>query len=264
MIARSLLFVPGDRPERFDKAAASGAHEVILDLEDAVSAANKLQARDAVANWLSAGQSAVVRINAVDTAWFEDDLKLLRDIPNATVMVSKAEPEALEQSAGTVADRATIALLETVNGYMALREMAALSSVKRIAFGSIDFAIDSGIADEENAMSPIRTQIVLESRYAELQAPIDGVCINFRDEQLMRQAAQRACQLGFGGKLCIHPAQVAAVNSAYFPQPDEIEWARGVLEAFEVSGGAATTVDGKMVDRPVVAQAQQILAELNR
>jgi citrate lyase subunit beta/citryl-CoA lyase len=107
----------------------------------------------------------------------------------------------------------------------------------------------------------VRTQIVLESCAAGLKAPIDGVSVGFDDEAQMRAAAERARRLGFGGKLCIHPRQVAAVNAAWRPAPAEVQWAERVLAAFEASGGSVTTVDGQMVDRPVVERARRILAE---
>ena len=260
-IARSLLFVPGDRPERFDKAAASGAHEVVLDLEDAVAAAAKDSARDAVAAWLGAGKHASVRMNAADTSWFGRDLAMLQALPGAGVMLPKAEPEALAAVAQALPGRRIIALLETVKGYLELRRLAGVPGVSRIAFGSVDFGIESGIADEADAMTGIRTQIVLECRHAGLAAPIDGVSVELNDETLMRAHALRSIQLGFGGKLCIHPRQVAAVNAAFRPDPAQVDWARRVLAAFESSGGAATAVDGKMVDKPVVERARRIMAE---
>lgn len=260
-LARSFLFVPGHRPDRFDKAVASGAHVVILDLEDAVAPAAKAQARDAVAAWLASGRQAFVRINAAQTEWYEDDIRMLQAAPGAGVMLPKADEASLARAVGALPGRKIIALLETVGGYMGLRQMAAVPGLERIAFGSVDFATESGIEDEGDAMTGMRTQIVLESCYVGLASPIDGVSVNFSDEGRMRADALRSRQLGFGGKLCIHPSQVAAVNAAFQPAPEEVEWARRVLAAFEASGGAATAVDGKMIDKPVVDRAQRIAAE---
>jgi citrate lyase subunit beta/citryl-CoA lyase len=259
--ARSLLFVPGDRPERFDKAVASGAHEVILDLEDAVAPAAKPQARESVASWLASGRNALVRINAADTAWYEDDLRMIQHAAGAGVMLPKADVDSLARTVRALPECRIIALLETVAGYMGLHQVAAIPGVERIAFGSVDFATESGIVDEGDAMTAIRTHIVLESRHAGLAAPIDGVSVEFGDDGRMRADALRSKQLGFGGKLCIHPRQVAAVNAAFQPSPAEVQWALRVIAAFEASNGAATAVDGKMIDKPVVERARRVAAE---
>lgn len=260
-LARSLLFVPGDRPERFAKAAASGAHAVVLDLEDAVAPAAKDSARGIVGAWLREGLPAIVRVNAIDTPWFDDDIQMLRSAPGAGVMLPKAEGPSLAHTLRVLPGRRVIALVETVAGYMGLNTLVALDGLSRIAFGSVDFSADSGIADEGNAMTAIRTHIVLASCHAGLEAPIDGVGLEFKDDTVMRADAMRSRQLGFGGKLCIHPRQVAAVNDAYRPSPTERDWAERVVAAFQASQGAATAVDGKMIDKPVVERARRMLTE---
>lgn len=260
-LSRSLLFVPGHRPERFDKAVASGAHEVILDLEDAVEPAAKAQARDAVANWLGAGHRAVVRINAADTGWHADDMAMVRSHAGATVMLSKATPEAAALTTGTLCGRPIIALLESARAFMALDRLVAIPGVARIAFGSVDFSADSGIVDEDDALTAVRVQIVLASRGAGLASPIDGVSVEFTDMARIAQEALRSRRLGFGGKLCIHPRQVAPTHAAFKPTPQELAWAARVLAAFEASHGAATALDGEMVDKPVVERARQIELE---
>lgn len=260
-IARSLLFVPGDRNERFEKALASGAHDIILDLEDAVSPAAKVQARKAVATWLTAAPPVLVRINAAQTEWFADDLRMLAAAPQVGVMLPKADPSTLARTAQALPGRRLVALLETVGGYMELPRLAAVPGLERIAFGSVDFAAESGITDEGEALTAVRTQIVLASCHAGLLPPIDGVGLNFSDEQQMRADALRSRALGFGGKLCIHPRQVAATHAAFLPSSDELAWAARVMAAFERSAGAATAVDGKMIDKPVVDRALRILAD---
>ncbi len=293
-LARSLLFVPGDRPDRYARAVASGAHVVILDLEDAVAPAAKAQARADVAAWLAQGGHGIVRINAADTEWYQEDVRALHGLQGqqeqlgqqglqgqqgqqeqqgqhglqalqgalgAAVMLPKADAATVAQTVQALPGRPIIALLETVRGYMDLHKMARLPGVARIAFGSVDFAVDSGIADEGDAMTAIRTEIVLACRHAGLAAPIDGVSLEFNDPEQMQADARRARQLGFGGKLCIHPRQVGAVNAAFLPTADEQDWARRVLAAFDASHGAATALDGKMIDKPVVERARRIAAE---
>lgn len=261
-LARSLLFVPGHRPDRFAKAAASGAHAVILDLEDAVAPGAKTEARVAVAACLAQGHPAMVRINAMQTEWFDDDIRMLQGLPNASVMLAKAEVPSLRHTLAALPGREVVALLETVAGYMALRQLAAEPGLARMAFGSVDFATESGIDDLGDALTAVRTQIVLASCHAGLAPPIDGVSLNFSDQALMGVDALRSRQLGFGGKLCIHPTQVAAVNTAFEPTHEALAWARRVLAAFEASGGAATSVDGKMIDKPVVDRARRLAGEV--
>lgn len=260
-VARSLLFVPGNRPQRFDKASASGAHEVILDLEDAVAPAEKTTARETVAAWLDERRRALVRINAAQTEWFEDDLRLIQSLPCAGVMLAKADRESLARTVSALPGRRIVALLETVQGYVDLRSMAAMPGLERIAFGSVDFAAESGIWDEGEALTPVRIQIVLESCHAGLAAPVDGVSVNFADQDRMRLDALASRKLGFGGKLCIHPAQVGAVNAAFLPSSEEMQWAERVVAAFTASEGGATSVDGKMIDKPVVDRARRVIAE---
>lgn len=260
MSQRSLLFVPGHRADRFDKAVASGADGVILDLEDAVAPDAKPAARTAVQAWLAAGGQALVRINAAETPWFAEDLQMLRALPQAGVMLAKADCASLARVAAALPGRQLVALLETVAAFMELPALARVPGLTQIAFGSVDFGIDSGIDDAGDAMTAVRTQIVLHSRAAGLAAPLDGVGVDFSSAAQMHADAMRSCQLGFGGKLCIHPAQVPQVNRAFAPSGAERDWAGRVLQAFAASGGAATAVDGKMVDRPVVERARRIVA----
>lgn len=260
MTQRSFLFVPGHRSDRFAKAVASGADAVILDLEDAVAPDAKQSARDAVQGWLAAGGKALVRINAADTPWFAHDLAMLRALPQAGVMLAKADVPALSHTLAALPGREVVALLETVDAFLDLAALSRTPGLAQIAFGSVDFGIDSGITDTGDAMTAIRTQIVLHSRAAGLRAPLDGVSVHFSDAAQMAGDARRSSQLGFGGKLCIHPAQVAEVNRSFAPTEQERAWARRVLQAFDASAGAATAVDGKMVDRPVVERARRIVA----
>lgn len=262
-LACSYLFVPGDRPERFEKAVASGAHRVVLDLEDAVAPAAKESARAVVAAWLRDSPHArvLVRINARDTACFEPDLRMLAGT-SAGLMCPKAEPESMSAALALLhadAARENVALVETVRGLLDLRATAALPGVGRIAFGSIDFALDAGLIDgvEEPGMQAARTAIVMESRYAELPAPIDGVTPAL-DGGEAQSAAAVARRNGFGAKLCIHPRQVADVHEAFAHSAAERAWAERVITAFEQSGGAAVSLDGKMIDLPVFERARRI------
>jgi citrate lyase subunit beta / citryl-CoA lyase len=257
---KSYLFVPGDRPDRFDKAAQSGADQIILDLEDAVAPAAKAEARQAVREWGStATMPVVIRVNAGDTPWFADDLTMAAALPSCEVMVPKSDPDVL-QAAFERTGRPLIALIETVAGVMTLRRSASLPGVARIAFGNLDFGVDSGMSDEASELDSVRTRINLESRFAGLQPPVDGVTVALTDADQLDRDLARAKRLGFGAKLCIHPRQVAAANAAFQPSEAEIAWAHRVLDAAAAAAGAAVALDGKMVDRPVLQRAKMILA----
>lgn len=262
MNRHSLLFVPGSRSERFDKALAAGAGAVIVDLEDAVPPADKDRARAAVAAWLDAAHPVVLRINAADTAWFAGDLALCGHPGVSAVMLPKAESSETLANVREAGARTLLPLVESAAGIAALGTIAAAPGVERLVFGSIDLQVDLGWRDAlEDDLLPFRAQLVLASRLAGIGAPIDGVSTAIDDEARLREDVLRARRLGFAGKLCIHPKQVTSVNRWFAPSDDEIAWARRVLDAAAASGGAAIAVDGKMVDKPVLLRAEAILRE---
>ncbi len=268
-LARSFLFVPATRPERYAKALASGADAVIIDLEDAVGPADKPAARQALAAaWpgLPAAQKGrvLVRVNAAGTGWHEDDLALLGTLGVSAVVVPKAESAASLASVARAGGRgcAVIPLIESVAGLDGADALARGPQVIRLAFGNLDFQADTGMAagPDEDELVGVRVALVLSSRRAGLAAPIDGVTSSTQDSAQLGRDAARGRRSGFGGKLCIHPAQVAAVNAAFSPSAAEIEWARRVLAAAAGSGGGVVAVDGRMVDAPVLRLAQLTLA----
>lgn len=261
-VHRSLLFVPGNRPERFDKALAAGASAVIIDLEDAVAPADKDAARAAVAAWLRPHHAVVLRINSLDTPWFADDLALCGAPGVVAVMVPKAEQVDTLAAVTGAGARALLPLVESAAGLAGLPALAAAPGVWRLAFGSIDLQVDLGLKDAtEDELLPFRLQLVLASRLAGIGAPVDGVSTAIDDEARLQLDVQRARRLGFGGKLCIHPRQVGPVNAGMAPSEIELAWARRVLAAAGAAGGAAVAVDGKMVDKPVLLRAEALLRE---
>jgi len=263
-IPRSYLFVPGNRPDRFDKALAAGADAVIIDLEDAVPPAEKVLARRHVAGWLSPEHPVIVRVNAFDSEWFRDDLAVCGHAGVAGVVLPKAERvdhvEAIvDQADGTTS---ILPIIETAQGMWNAEALARRPRVQRLLFGSIDLSIDLNLSGEEDDLLYYRSHLVLVSRVAGLQPPVDGVTTTYESPDRVRADTQRAKRLGFGGKLCIHPRQIAPVHEAFAPTAEEVTWARRVMAAAESSRGAATAIDGAMVDRPVIKQAEAILSRL--
>jgi citrate lyase subunit beta/citryl-CoA lyase len=259
---RSFLFVPGDRPERYGKALATAADRVVIDLEDAVLPDAKQASRDRIADWLAGPQArdVAIRINGSETPWQADDLRLVAGARHvAAVILPKAESRATLEA---VSERLKpgqrlIALVETIRGYLDLRAFAGSRGLTRIAFGSVDFCNETGIRGLGSELDAIRTELVIVSRWAGLEPPVEGVTVAVRDDALLAEDIDRARRFGFGGKLCIHPSQVDAVNRGFSPTAEEIDWAQRVVAA--ASQGGAVTVDGKLVDWPVVEQARKIL-----
>lgn len=258
----SWLFVPADRPDRFEKARGAGADETILDLEDAVAPEFKTSARAHAVQWLSAGGAAWVRINGLGTRWHEGDIEAVVGCRGLRGMiVPKAEhPEALARIAERCAGAGLVALVETARGVRNLDGLCATPGIGRLAFGSVDLALDIDAWETDEALQYARSELVIASRAADLEPPIDGVTADVRDLDVVARAAQRARALGFGGKLCIHPGQVLPVNRAFAPTAVELGWASRVLEAARTSGGGTFLVDGRMIDRPLLLRAQRLLA----
>jgi citrate lyase subunit beta / citryl-CoA lyase len=260
---RSYLFVPGSRPDRFAKACASGAHAVIIDLEDAVPEAGKNAAREAVASWLNPAQPVLIRINGAETAWFGEDVTMCRRPGIAAIMLPKTEGvEHLRRMDNLLGNRLPILpLIETARGFSNVQEIARDAAVQRLVFGALDFQLDLGIQGDRDELLYFRSQLVLVSRLAVIQPPVDGINTEIDDPEPLRADTLRARRLGFGGKLCIHPKQVPHVNACFLPTEDEVAWARRIIAAASASGGGAVANQGHMVDRPVILRAEQILRE---
>lgn len=259
--ARSLLFVPGDRPERFDKAVATGADSVILDLEDAVAPEAKTEALGQVLTWLESGGVAAVRINAVGTAWHDTEVEALRGT-GAPIVVPKTESaEDLAELSSRLGGQARIiALVETAKGVHAADTVSSAVGVIRLALGNVDLSTELGVDPASfTALAYARGRLVIASACAGLPAPIDGVTTALDASATLAADLAHARELGFGGKLCIHPRQVEQVNHSFSPTEDELAWAARVLTASDSTDGVRV-VDGKMIDPPVVRRAQRLVA----
>lgn len=265
-VMRSVLFVPGSRPERFAKALAAGADAVIIDLEDAVEHEHKPSAREHIREFADAtpGATFMVRVNDATTPWFEDDLALCASLgPVAAVVLPKAETAA--QVARVVQTGKTVLpIVESPRGVLALAELAAAAGVTRLSFGSLDLMLELGVTPDTPAahtlLEHVRCQILLHSATQGLDQPLDGVFPDFADVAGLQKHALHIRHMGFAGMLCIHPAQIAPIHNAFMPSSSEQDWARRVTEIADRTGSSAFQLDGKMVDVPVIQRARRILA----
>ena len=267
--ARSWLFVPAMRPEQFAKAAASGADRVIIDLEDAVAEAAKTEARAKLAGApLPQDVPLYIRVNGCTTQWFEEDLALVASLPVAGIVLPKAESaDDVERAASELSDgQVIVPIIETAAGLWQVLEIARALRVERLAFGALDFQIDTGIraaAPDEIELAYARARIVLASRVAGINGALDSVSTTLDDQEQISRDAMRARRFGFAGKLCIHPKQIAVVNHAYLPTEQEVDWARSLMAALAANPAhqrSAFSHQGRMVDRPVIEHARELLA----
>lgn len=267
--AVTFLFVPGDRPERFAKAANAGPDVVIIDLEDAVSPGAEASAlRHAItALFESGGLHAMVRVQSVGGRDFRDQVDglcdALKGAPHGLlgVMLAKADraDDVYALRARLPQDLALVPLVESARGLVVAGELASIPGVTRLAFGAIDFSLDIGAEPDDAYLSFARSQLVVTSRACGIAAPVDAPSLEISKTDLVEAAARRARGYGFGGMLCIHPKQIAAVRTGFAPTQADIEWARAVLAA---EGGAAQ-VQGRLVDRPITERAKQLLRRLS-
>lgn len=279
---RSMLFAPGNHPRRVEKAFTLGADAVILDLEDACPVPEKPASRPAVVAALQRPRDCpgYVRINALSTEWAYQDLQAVVVAGVDGIVVPKIESvdeircaewlvSQLERERG-LPHRSIdmIPILESGAGIAAAAAIAAAGTrVRRMAFGAGDFTLDLGLvwSREETELLPYRSAVVLASRTAGLEAPIDTVWVDLADGEGGAMSARRVRGLGFQGKLCIHPDQIAPIHDAFTPTAAEVDRARRVVAAFEAAerqGSAAFQIDGQFVDYPIVYQAQRVLAAM--
>ena len=263
-IVRTALFVPATRPERIPKALASGADQVIVDLEDAVAENLKVEARGNLDAFLTAHPDArvLVRINSAEHPQQAADIELCRRHPGvAGVLLPKVE------CAGQVAPVAATGkpvwpIIESAVGLQQLPAIALAEGVERLSFGALDLGLDLGLASGTAAANRILDQaryaILLNSILAGLASPLDSVFPDIKNPEGLAQMAADARDMGFGGMLCIHPGQVQVVHDTLMPGVDQLSWAQRVLAAGS-SGDGVFVVDGQMVDAPVIGHARRVL-----
>ncbi|MER8827455.1 CoA ester lyase [Mesorhizobium sp. M0938] len=254
------LFVPADRPDRFEKADRSGADAIIIDLEDAVAPAAKDGARSNLHHALTLRNPTYVRVNSQDSNWYTADLAAVGALGLRRICLPKAESKAILDAMVRILgdDIKIMALIETARGLEAAGALAAHSHVARLAFGPADFALDLGVPTSNDLKAHAMMRLAVASRAAGKPLPLDGPSFEVTDTARLAFECQQALDHGAGGKLCIHPAQTSHVISAFQPSEQQLRWAQRVVDA--ARDGAARLVDGKMIDAPIIAQARAVLA----
>jgi citrate lyase subunit beta/citryl-CoA lyase len=276
---RSFLFAPGNHARRAANALSLDADAVILDLEDAVATAEKPAARGAVTAALTRPRQSLlyVRVNAADTEFCYCDLAavvrpgldgiVLPKVETATALATIDWLLAQLEREQSLTPRAVdlIPIIETAGGLTNLDGiLAAGTRVKHVAFGAGDFTLDVNMAwsRTEAELAFARARIATASRAAGIEAPLDTVWVDLADEEGLENSARTALGLGFQGKMCIHPKQIAPVHRVFTPGDAEVAYAERVIAAFaeaEAAGSAAIQFDGKFIDYPILYRAQRVL-----
>ncbi len=281
-LLRTFLFAPGNHPRRTEKVFEAGADAAILDLEDAVAIAEKKATRAKIVEILQRPRrcATYVRVNAMETEFCFGDLLEVVQPGLDGIVLPKVESAAgllaidwmlgeLERERGIA--RGSIDLMpiiETGKGLAAVEEIArAGSRVRHLSFGAGDFTFDMGIewSRDEAELEAFRAKIALASRAAGLEPPIDTVWVDLQDGEGLQRSAERVRRLGYQGKMCIHPSQIAPVNAVFTPGEEEVSKAERIVAAFdraEKEGSAALQVDGRFIDYPIVYRARAVLARM--
>ena len=270
-VRRSVLFVPAVRPDRFEKAVATGADAVCLDLEDGVSFNQKDEARDKALALLSDRPSCraevVLRVNEPASELGERDLIALLNAgvrPDALMVPKVGGPETIEALERRLAPRLEglplVAQIETASGLAAAEAIATASpNIAVMFFGAVDLSADLGCVIEWDALLYARSRVVAAAALAGVDA-MDTPFLDVSAPEQLGDEARAVRRLGFTGKAAIHPTQVPIIQQAFSPDEKTVAWARRVVEAYEINAGGVLLVDGKLVERPVIASAQRILA----
>jgi citrate lyase subunit beta/citryl-CoA lyase len=265
VIARSYLYVPGNRPERFQKALTSGSEAVIFDLEDAVPLAAKDDALRSVVETLQSanplGVERWVRINIGIRGL--DELNSIADLSGLTgVLVPKAVPESLVEIAATAGDLRIAALVESAVGVLRIAEIAGLDGVDQLLLGEVDLVADLGMSPSPGGheLEPVRLAAVVTSVAFGCRPPVGPVWTDIRDTAGLRASTHSLRTLGFGGRQAIHPSQVEIINRAFTPTAEEQEWAARIMELARLAGGGVCVdEDGRMIDEAVLRTARRLL-----
>jgi len=261
---RSLLFVPGSRPDRIAKALGAGADAVCVDLEDAVAPDAKDRARQAVLGELSEDARFGVRVNPLETEWGREDADALAGHGSraAFVMLPKVESagqiDILSAALGPAGAGGIIPIIESATGLRRAWEICAAPGVKAVLFGGGDMAADLGVAMDFEPLLFARSQVIAACAAANVPA-IDVPYLDVKNEAGLLTETERVKALGYTAKACIHPAQAGAVNHVFTPSEDEISHAERVIAALDQAGGGAALLDGKLIEAPIIRRARRVL-----
>ena len=270
MSARSYLYVPGDRPDRLEKAFARAGDAVLADLEDAVAPDRKDQALAAVVAWLSQlpadGPEVWVRIGPGPRA--DDELAAVGASPRLTgVLLAKADADVVRHAASVLPERVVLGgLVETAAAVLDLPGIARLPRVRQLSLGEADLAAELGIdRDEPSVLGPLRAQLVVASAAAGIAAPTAPVHLALRDAAGLRETTERFRRSGFGARSALHPDQVPVIEEVLTPSADEVSRAREVVAAWDAAGGGvAVDEEGRLIDDAVVRPARRTVAIAQR
>jgi citrate lyase subunit beta/citryl-CoA lyase len=283
-VYRSFLFAPGNHPRRVEKALTLDADATILDLEDACPIAEKKATRSVIVAAYQTPRRGLgyVRVNALSTEFGYGDIVAVVQSGIDGIIVPKVESvdelktadwliTQLERERGLKPGGIDlIPILETGKGLANVAAIAASGTrTKRLSFGAGDFTLDMNIewSRDEDELLPYRSSVVLASRAAGIDPPLDTVWVDIKDTEGFRNSVKTIKRLGFQGKMCIYPDQVPVVNELLAPSPAEVEWSRRVVAAFqeaEKAGSASLQLDGKFIDYPIVYRAERLLAAHER
>lgn len=278
---RTYLFAPGNHPRKVEKVFDTGADAVILDLEDAVAIAEKAATRAVVVDALQRPRRCrgFVRVNALDTEFCFEDIDAVVAKGVDGIILPKVERAAdlqmvdwlmtgLEKRRNLASGSIDlIPIIETGKGMADIRAIAGanIARMRRISFGAGDYTRDMGMEWTlgEAELAPYQAEVALASRVNNLEPPLDTVFIHIKEHEAFRASCERVKNMGFQGKLCIHPGQIEAANAAFSPTTGETEFARKVISEFakaEAEGSASIQIDGYFVDYPIVEKAKRIVA----
>ncbi|WP_163930588.1 CoA ester lyase [Paraferrimonas sp. SM1919] len=261
-LIRSLLFVPGNRPQRFAKAYNAGSDLICIDLEDAVPLADKNQAREQVQAYIENQRDICVRINPLDSEEGLRDLEALAKAPPTVIMLAKCQSaQQVEQANRALAatDCQIIPLIESIAGLENAKDIASCDNLKAMMFGGADMASELRCAFSYEPLLMVRSQLVLAAAKYNIDL-IDVPFIDVKDEQGLLEETRKVRALGFTGKAAIHPKQLAGIHQGFLPSVKQLEFANEVIAAFEKSQSSVLVIDGKMIDKPIIEACQRHLA----